>query len=476
MIRPPVLVFALAGLVLFSMTTLSGQSPPPGPDSTMREVSRAMNEGRLMDAEKILVEAVQKLESDDSTNPRLAIYLGRLAMFYEQRHQFADALALLQRALKNDRYSFGYSDTRVANDLTSIAGVYQAQGEIREAEKFFEEALKVARQNPNQNSYSIEGKVAALSNLASFYISGKRNSEAEILLQEAMQLCDSMPQLKAPGYGCSSTAASLAEVYRLEERPAESDHAESSGNELYDQITLLNKQGQTFEEKGDLEDAKGEFLRALTLIEKSGNSRSSSFLSGEFNLLGQVLAKEKEDQQAEELYVRALRMQESLADSKPPGSFQIRSFNFDYLLNFYREADRLQDIEPLIEQAIQIQEKFLGPDNSAIADTLLALATAYQQQGELSAKKDQTDSAMASYAKAKSAYEHALEIQQKNFGPDHPKSIPALTGYMGVLRNLHDVEAADKVQVRIDAILGDVRKQLPGEVNNSKATPPLSPM
>src|SRR6266700_1173240 len=120
MIRPPVLFLAVAAFTMFSLSTVSGQSSPPGPDPTMREVSRAMNEGRLVNAEKILDDAIHKLEQDDSTNPRLAIYLGRLAMLYTQKHHFAEALALLQRVLKNDEYSFGFSDTRVANDLSLI--------------------------------------------------------------------------------------------------------------------------------------------------------------------------------------------------------------------------------------------------------------------------------------------------------------------------------------------------------------------
>jgi tetratricopeptide (TPR) repeat protein len=473
MIRPPVLFLAVVAFILFSVSSVFGQSRPPGPDPTMREVTRAMNEGRIVEAEKILVDAIHVLEQDDSRNPRLAIYLGRLAMLYTQRHQFAEALGLLDRAREIDQYAFGFSDTRVVNDLSEIAHVYQEQGDNEKAEKFLAEALATARRSPNQGSYGIEGKVVALSNLASLYISEHRASDAEKLLQEATLLCDATPQLKTPGYGCSMIGGSLAVVYRMEGRPTDPDQVPHSGDELFDQVIGIDNQGQEFQDRGNLEDAKAAYLRAIALIENMPEADASSFLPTEFNHLGQVFEKQGQNQQAEEFYVRAIKTQESSGGPKPPGSFRIRFFAFDFLLNLYRNEDRIKDIEPLIEHVIQTQEQFLGSENPAVSGTLLTLARAYEQQGDLSTKKGDVDGARASYANAKSAVERAIDIQQKNFGPDHPKSIPALGDYASVLRKLQESAAAEKVQARIDAIQGKGRKpDQQEELNNSKSTGP----
>lgn len=473
MIRPPVLSLTVVTFLLFSVSPVFGQSRPPGPDPTMREVSKATNEGRLVDAEKILVDAIHQLEQTDSRNPRLAIYLGRLAHLYTQKHQFAEAHALLDRALGIDQYAFGPADTRVAGDLSGIGGVYQMQGETQEAEKFLKEALEVTRRNPNQDTYAIDVKVMVMSNLSSLYISEHRTGEAEELLQEATVLCDSMPQLKTPGYGCSFIGPPLAEIYRSEGRTAEADQAQPPGNGIYDQVARINRQGQERENEGNLEDAKAAYLRAIALLEKAPDSESIGFLPTEFNLLGQVLEKQGQNQQAEELYIRAITTQESAAGPKPPASFHISYFRFDYILNFYRKADRLKDIEPLIDGAIQTQEKFLGPENPAVSRTLLALATAYEQQGDLLTKKKDIDGATACYAKAKPVYERAIEIQLKNLGPDYPESIPALSGYASVLRKLQETAAAEKVQARIDAIEGKSRKpDQQEELSNSKSTGP----
>ena len=68
--------------------------------------------------------------------------------------------------------------------------------------------------------------------------------------------------------------------------------------------------------------------------------------------------------------------------------------------------------EPLYQEALQICQKVLGPENPYTATSLNNLALLYQAMGE--------------YAKAEPLYQEALRIRQKVLGPEHPDTATSL--------------------------------------------------
>src|SRR5579884_1705300 len=75
--------------------------------NTMRAVSKAQNEGRLLDAEKILRQAIAETEQNDPKSPMLGNYLRRLALIVSLDGDPSQAAALGQRALQADRAALG---------------------------------------------------------------------------------------------------------------------------------------------------------------------------------------------------------------------------------------------------------------------------------------------------------------------------------------------------------------------------------
>jgi tetratricopeptide (TPR) repeat protein len=63
---------------------------------------------------------------------------------------------------------------------------------------------------------------------------------------------------------------------------------------------------------------------------------------------------------------------------------------------------------PLLERALAICERTLGPDHPATATSLNNLALLLYRQGE--------------YAAARPLYERALAIRKRTLGPDHPQT------------------------------------------------------
>ena len=73
----------------------------------------------------------------------------------------------------------------------------------------------------------------------------------------------------------------------------------------------------------------------------------------------------------------------------------------------YREQGKYDEALPLLQRALKIREKALGPDDPDTAFSLLTLSALYQAQGN--------------YAQAVPLLQRALKIQEKAFGPDDPK-------------------------------------------------------
>src|SRR5262249_45211667 len=70
------------------------------------------------------------------------------------------------------------------------------------------------------------------------------------------------------------------------------------------------------------------------------------------------------------------------------------------------DENKYDEARPLIERAMEIREKILGPDHLDIADALHNLAIIWKYKGE--------------YGKAEPLYGRAMEIWEKTLGPDHP--------------------------------------------------------
>ena len=69
-------------------------------------------------------------------------------------------------------------------------------------------------------------------------------------------------------------------------------------------------------------------------------------------------------------------------------------------------AGRYEEAEPLLQRALGISEKALGPDHPDVGTTLHNLAGLYQDQGR--------------YEEAEPLYQRALGIREEALGPDHP--------------------------------------------------------
>jgi tetratricopeptide (TPR) repeat protein len=330
----------------------------------MLAVSKAQNEGRFLDAEKILRDAISETQESDPNSPRLGDYLRRLAMIVGIKGESSEAIALNQRALEADRKALGPTDLRVANDLTSMASNALNQGRNQEAEQLFQQALDIAQLHLPylETSRDIDGVAAVFGALAGFYTKDHRPAEAEAMLLQKKKVCDLLPPHPGVILTCDTVPMDLAQLYRSEGRAAEADQQPSVDLGTPAELARLDRAAAQYEKDGLYAQAEITYRQAIAWIQanrrlSTGIVLGTTLVTERYNRLGGVFEKQGLNEKAEVTYREAIDLQESPTSDKP-GS--VYSFNFTPLLNLYRAQGRLSNIEPIIRKAIEIQEMTLG--------------------------------------------------------------------------------------------------------------------
>lgn len=157
-------------------------------EKIIRSATKAQQQGRDAEAERLYLSAVQEAEKLGPENPRLAVALNNLGMLYEHEGQLAKAEQLLNRAFAIDEKVFGPDHPRVANDLNSRAVFYRASGQEAEAENLLKRALEIQERLPADEHPQL---LVPLNNLAAIYPSPKKVRRGRAPLRAS--LADNLP-------------------------------------------------------------------------------------------------------------------------------------------------------------------------------------------------------------------------------------------------------------------------------------------
>jgi tetratricopeptide (TPR) repeat protein len=371
-------------------------------DPVFRSARKAQQEGRLADAEKILNDRIHEIEQSEPNSPQLVPYLNLLAMISNIKRQGPDAHAIYQRVLEIDRSAFGSGDGRSLRDLVNLASSL-GPGKDVEKEQLLKQALDLAVQNPKLGPDMMAG---ILSNLAALYKTEQRWHEAEPLAEQGMKICASM---QMPGT-CEFLQATLADIYRGEGRTVDAGQVDATdmGSGLSPELDAFNKSAKQYENDGLYVQAEFTYRQAIAWIEAHPTRTEgkiiadlTSMLPAEYDGIGRVLAMQGRKELAEESFKKAISTQEAQSSERP---MSVSSFDFSGLMDLYRQQGRLNELEPIIQHAIELQEKSLGESSTNVAHTLVTLAALYKQEG-----KD---------AQASPLYERAKKIEDLNLGPN----------------------------------------------------------
>jgi len=444
--------FLLPFVVLASGAACFAQNDR-APDSLQRDITKAKNEGRLLDAENLLRDGIRKLEEDNPQNPQIAIYLKELAPLVARTEGETAYLPLVQRAYEIDRAAFGGSDLRVANDLGLLAASSNRAGNRQDAEREFDEAVSIVRSKEADLRWNEGAGLAAsiIGAAARFYIEEERWVDAEVLMPEEVKLCNMIPGEFHDGFGlCSRIEETMAEIYRGEGKAPQVQERRALTN-FPPELTALNETAQKYVNDGLYPSAEETYEQAIKLAKKMDSDRGhyGQLRRVEIDQLGQLFEREGFKDRAEKSYKDALEIGEQEARSqsgRPTFAESLFPVNLIYL---YRHEGRLQDADAVVQGVLEFQITSLGPRHRVIVDTLTELADIREQEGQ----KDPTK-----LADAKATYERAVAMQEANVGPNDASLINLLQKYASLLSRLNEDAKAAEVRARIDSLQAVQRK------------------
>jgi len=145
----------------------------------------AQQSGRLVEAEEMLLVAVQYAEAFGVDDIRRATTLDNLADVYRAQQREGDAEGLYRQALEIRSQILGPQHQRVAMGLGNLARFYDDQGSYAAAEPLYWRALEISEVNLGPGHPDVATLVGAL---AALYHLQDEYADAEPLYQRALRI------------------------------------------------------------------------------------------------------------------------------------------------------------------------------------------------------------------------------------------------------------------------------------------------
>jgi len=439
-LKASVLLTLLLGVLSPAM---AAQEPQTALEKVLATGMQAARAGNFVEAEKIDLAAVE--EAKQSNDPHLVRALEQLADVYSHVGKRDQAIDCMKQALAVDETTLGPDTLKVAFDLNNLAMQYGLSDDA-ETEKCFKRALDILDNLPEPQR---SRRIIIINNLSQFYMRKQRYAESEALLKPAVE--DQENSLHPNGQGLGNLRHLLIMVYEKEGKDSEAatlrneeEQAVQPGESSHvDPAMIAMRQAENYRRSGKLEAAEADYLEAIARLERArtDNTRRGAypwFLPHVLDGLGELYVAEKRNSDAEEIFKRAFDLREQYASPIKEGVSLARTMLIAFdLLNLYRSEGRLNEMESFYERALTVQERVLGPQNSATGETLLEFARLYREEG-----KEQ---------EAAPLYQRALEILRKNEG-ETPRFAAMLEDYAGLLQALGKKDDAAAVRLHAKAI------------------------
>ena len=431
------LVFSALSLTAFAQSGCRPSGAQTSPRLTSEEsrvadlLSQAFEadrHGNWLAANRLYFAAMARAEGlpDDSVEKWETLWHASNA--YMRDHNSEESIATAKRAVAMAEKTLSPQDPKLAVDVGQLAFRLQQAGRMAEADALYDKAVKAAEITQDMDCYELTG---LYSNASSFYTAQKRFAEAEAVLRQAAEaVANVQPPLRPL---IVKVRAELAGVLREEGKQSEAEEllsselAPASVNrqarpDLTGPLNDLNRARQ-YHAQGRDQEAESLYRQAISALEKAPPQFAAGPLSFGLDGLGEVCHSQGRNPEAERLLLRALDLREKSAGNQIQTIGVTRTLSFPFaLLNFYRDEGRLGEMEQVYQRAIQIQEKYLDPNDDALSKTFFLAASLYVEE-------DKPEPSLP-------LYRHALQITEQNVGTVDPVLLPILEGYAGALRTL----------------------------------------
>jgi tetratricopeptide (TPR) repeat protein len=181
-----------------------------------------LQEGRLQEAERLLIAALEQAEKYGTDDLRVADAANDLAVVYATAGRTAEAELLFRRALVIGEKGLGTEHPGVGATVQNLGILYATQQKYGEAEPLLKRALAI-----NLKQYGVNHAKTALTlkTLSSFYALQGQLGEAEQLIQKSLAILEhNRVQQGDPQF--TATLEVLAAILRNTDREREAEEVE----------------------------------------------------------------------------------------------------------------------------------------------------------------------------------------------------------------------------------------------------------
>ncbi|CAM9212844.1 unnamed protein product, partial [Ectocarpus sp. 8 AP-2014] len=427
----------------------------------------------------------REFEEHDSKESRRALLRvntarARLARVLEEQGKHEEAELLYGRVQAAYEKALGPEHPSVATNLNNRAGLLFLQGKYAEAEPLYERSQAVREKTLGPEHPDV---ASALNNRAVLMEDKGKYAEAELLFKRSQAI-----RVKALGPEHPEVASSLscraallqrqgkyAEAKPLYEK-AQVIREKLLGPEHPDVATSLNNRAELLTAQGKYEEADLLSRRAVAIIEVVLGPQHPRMVTMLNNRAG-LLENQAKYEEAEPLYERCLAISEkSLGPDHPEVATILnnragllraqlvssqtssgRGQRFESRRSeFFLQEGKYEEAEPLYIRSLAIDEKVYGPDHPKVATSLNDWARLLESQGK--------------YDEAEPLYERSQSIRETVLGPEHPDVAQSLNNRAGLLtsQGKHDeAEALYRRSLAIDEnVYGPAHPKVATGLNN----------
>jgi MYXO-CTERM domain-containing protein len=352
----------------------------------------------------------------------------------------ARAKQLWERALPVMEKTLGPDNPTVLAIRYFLALVYYNDGELAKAEPLFLKALEHA-----ERTHDDLKTAEVLAQLAALYVHSGDTSRAEPLVLRSLAIREQ--KLGKNDVAVSDSLLVLGNLYKQRGDYARAEPVqqrvlairEAAGDD--DGIaTAANNLGLLYAAVGDYDRALPLLERALAITERAARAApagtssatiAASMLSKALNNLATLYRHRNELLKAELLLDRAVQLAIDGGADSPEAATALAN-----LAEVRAERGATAEAEELYARALAIDEKVFGPDNPELATPLNGLAVLHQSRGD--------------YARAEREYARAAAIFANTFGPEHPDAVHGVMNQAWLLAARGDFARAIALVTRAD--------------------------
>jgi tetratricopeptide (TPR) repeat protein/predicted ATPase len=311
-----------------------------------------------------------------------------LAILYETKGQYGEALSLYRRALNIREQNLGPEHNDVVFTIANLGRLYQVMGHYQQALPLLQRALAMQEQKLGSKDPQI---AALLNNLGTLYQAMGEHEQALPLMERALTISENTKGAEHPDtisfiYNISSlylNTGKYEEALRFLMRSLVSTQ-KTLGPEHPTLAFIFNDLAGIYQIIGDVKRALLLFQSALVIQEKVFGSEHPDVASTLNNLAG-LYNYMKDYQKALPLVKRALAIQEASFGSNHPDV----ATSLNNLGLLYHSLNNEAQAMHLLLRSLAIRETVLGAEHASVKESLHHLAERYTLVGEFKGKRYQ---------------------------------------------------------------------------------------